>query len=87
MLKSKKSDDPWIARLFEELVKIDTIKELTPDFSNVFAYNLGSPAIVTDEPVKSKRKLIVALKFVLNFIIAVFVTLSVSSRNGVKQDS
>lgn len=76
-LKSRQSDDPWIAGLPEELAKISTLKKLTPDFSHVQAYTLDSPAIVTEKSVKPKRKLIVALGFVLSLFMAIFVALVV----------
>jgi len=85
-LKSRKSDDPWIDGLADDLAKIDAIKKLTPDFSNVLTYTMDNPAIVTDESVKPKRKLIVALGFVLSLFVAIFVALIVGAKDRVKQE-
>ncbi len=45
----------------KKLTKIDAIKRLVPGFSNVQAYTLDNPAIVSNQSVKPKRKLLVAL--------------------------
>lgn len=86
-LKARKTDDPWIEGLSGELSKIDAIKNLAPDFSNVLAYTMDSPAIVTDKRVKPKRKLIVAVGLFLSLFVAVFVAFIVSSRKSIKQQN
>ncbi len=88
-LKNRKSDDPWISGLAEELAQIDTIKKLniknlTPDFSTVRAYTMDNPAIVTGKSVKPKRKLIVGLGFILSLFIAIFVALVVGAKDRAK---
>ncbi len=81
-LKARKTDDPWIEGLSGELSKIDAIKKLAPDFSNVLAYTMDSPAIVTDKSVKPKRKLIVAVGLILSLFVGVFVALILSSKDS-----
>ncbi len=85
-LKARKSDDPWIGGLSGELSKIDAIKKLAPDFSGVLAYTMDSPAIVTDESVKPKRKLIVVLGFFLSLFVAVFIAMIMGTRKSVEQE-
>ncbi len=83
-LKERKTDDPWIEGLSGELSRIDAIKNLAPDFSNVLVYTMDAPAIVTDKPVKPKRKLIVVVSLFLSLFIGVFVALIVGSKKSIK---
>ncbi len=86
-LKTRKSDDPWIGGLSDELSKINAIKKLAPDFSSALAYTMDAPAIITGKPVKPKRKLIVLVSLFLSLFVGIFVALIVSSNNSVKQES
>jgi len=85
-LKNRQSDDPWIAGLSEELAKISSLKKLKPDFNHVLAYTLDSSAIVTGNSVKPKRKLIVALGFVLSLFIGIFVALVVGAKKEARNE-
>jgi len=78
-LKKRQSDDPWIRELPEKLAEVAALKALNSDFTAVLAYSLNDSASVANEKIKPKRKVIVAVGFVLSLFIALFVALIVAS--------
>lgn len=85
-LKKRESDDPWIKDLPEKLAQIDTLKILSPDFTRLIAYSTDESAMITDEKIKPKRKLIVVIGFVLSLVFAIFVAMIAASRRNSKYD-
>lgn len=83
-LKKRESDDPWIESLPEKLAQIDALKTLNPDFTSLLAYSTDESAIITDEKIKPKRKLIVVIGFILGLILALFTAMIISLRDGDK---
>lgn len=86
-LKKRKSDDPWIKDLPEKLAQIDALKSLTPDFSTLLAYSTDKKAIISNEKIEPKRKLMVVIGFVLSLTIAIFLAIIVVLRKGAQHKS
>lgn len=86
-LKKRESDDPWIKNLPEKLAQIEELKTLNPDFTNMVAYSVNESAMITDEKIKPKRKLIVVIGFMLSLVLAVFAAMIVASMKGIKHDA
>lgn len=79
-LKKRESDDPWIKDLPVKLAQIEALKALNPDFTSLLAYSTDKEAIISNEKIKPKRKLIVVIGFVLSLFIAIFLAMVVASR-------
>ncbi len=86
-LKKRQSDDPWIEDLPRKIAEISALKALNPDFTDVKAFNMDESAVVSNQKVKPKRKLIVGLGFVLSLFVALFVALLVASLKERKKEA
>lgn len=64
-----------VSELSEELANINAINILTPDFSGLRTYIVGSHAILTEKPANSKKKLLATQGFVLSLFVAVFIAM------------
>ncbi|MCK4704259.1 MAG: hypothetical protein KAT90_02160 [Gammaproteobacteria bacterium] len=85
-LKKRKSDDPWIENLPKKLAQINTLETLIPDFTSLIAYSVDKSAMITNEKIKPKRKLIVVIGFILSLITAIFSAMIIASMKGSKKE-
>lgn len=86
-LKERKSDDPYLESLPDLFKRLDQLKRLTFDFSGVQLYRLDQRALVSDDAVKPKKKLIVAIAFILSGFISLFIVMIVNARNKHKEQT
>lgn len=85
-LKQRKSDDAYLAELPGLLKQQNRLQQVSFDFSGVQLYRLDKAASVGANDVKSKRRLVVAIAFVLSGFVALFIVLIVNVINKHKKE-
>jgi LPS O-antigen subunit length determinant protein (WzzB/FepE family) len=74
-LKTRQSDEPFIAGLPDLLNRIEGLRILPLEFNELAAFTLDKSALVSSKAVKPNRLLIVILGFVLSSFLALIVAL------------
>jgi chain length determinant protein (polysaccharide antigen chain regulator) len=84
VLSDRKNDDPFIPDLRSLQEKLNFLSSVTQDTSNIHSMRLDQAAIVSEHPVKPKRKLLIIVGFISGFIFSLIIALL---RNAISNNS
>ena len=84
VLKNRKSDDPFIPALRNAQEKLFFLRQISPDVSSIHAVRIDQRAVVSDTPVRPKRKLIFIFGTIFGTIFGSIIALV---RGGIEKTS